>query len=246
MDTEFYGYHHSASLTAPDAFTQFVYPGWFRSAPIQNTLVEVYLQRRGINLIDLDVDWHASLRFDHSAYHSKVKGTKCNWPGMVAIVFGFDWPGESIRYAAPIGTTITYLEADGRKLDQPGFLARKFVGGSHIVGGGVWFGVPHPDEPFVVGEGIETTLSAMVLFGARAGVATLAANFLPVVKLPDAAKTLIVAADHDDERSRNIGYRKAAYAAARWRAQGRRVSLKRPHEPGVDFNDILRRRRGLP
>jgi phage/plasmid primase-like uncharacterized protein len=158
---------------------------------------------------------------------------------MGAGVYAHQFP--NVWCPVPIGFTATYLEDGGQKLSRPGFLTRLFAPGSRIAGGGIWFGTPHSDEPFVVGEGIETTLSAMIIFGAGAGVATLAANFLPVVRLPDPAQNILLAADHDDEKSRNIGFRKAAYAAALWR----KVALKRPHDPGVDFNDILKFRRGI-
>jgi Toprim domain len=114
-----------------------------------------------------------------------------------------------------------------------------------MAGGGVWFGSPSPTDIFVVGEGIETTLSAMILFEARAGVATLAANFLPAVLFPMSVERVLIAADHDGPESRNIDFRKAAYAADIWRKEGYEVALKRPREPGTDFNDILRKRRGV-
>jgi hypothetical protein len=40
-------------------------------------------------------------------------------------------------------------------------------------GGAVWFGTVTPDIRLVAGEGIETVLSAMILWGAQAGAATL-------------------------------------------------------------------------
>src|SRR5262249_13319797 len=53
-------------------------------------------------------------------------------------------------------------------------------------GGGVWFGEVLPTTELVVGEGIETTLSAMILWGAPAGVATLGTAGLQSLVLPQA------------------------------------------------------------
>jgi hypothetical protein len=242
---QFYGYNAEAPVpTVPGVF-QFFYPGKGVSSPhdIKGTVVEKYLNLRGIHLSDLDIDW-SPLRFHISVRHKQLSetGGRLSFPAMGATVIG--WQHDVVP--VPIGASFTFLEDDGRKLDRPGLLARLFAKGGHHIGGGVWFGTAQPDETFVVGEGIETTLSAMILFEARAGVATLAANYLPAVVLPDAAQTILIAADHDGPESNNIGFRKAAYAAALWRKEGRIVALKRPSAPKTDFNDILRKRRGIP
>src|SRR5262249_1599207 len=64
-------------------------------------------------------------------------------------------------------------------------------------GGAVWFGAVTPDTPLVVGEGIETVLSAMKLWGAKAGAATLGAAGLKSLVLPRAARHVVIAADND-------------------------------------------------
>ena len=64
-------------------------------------------------------------------------------------------------------------------------------------GGAVWFGTVTPDDVLVVGEGIETTLSAMILWGAKAGAATLGTAGLRSLVLPQAARRVVIAADND-------------------------------------------------
>lgn len=211
--------------------------------PIEGTLAEDYLLRRGIRLDDFSFRLDA-LHFFQSVFHSEApNGDKRRFRALGAYVRAYQF-GDEIQ-PIPIGGTFTFLERDGRKLDQPDLKPRLFAPGGHMVGGGVWFGSPSPTDIFVVGEGIETTLSAMILFEARAGVATLAANFLPTVLFPMSVERVLIAADHDGPESRNIGFRKAAYAADVWRKEGYEVALKRPRDPGTDFNDILRKRRGV-
>jgi hypothetical protein len=110
---DFSGYNTEAgpSIT-PETFIKFNFLGWSIAEPIQNTLAELYLKRLGVYLSDLDIDWHVSLRFLRSAYHSKVEGVKRDWPGLVAMVHGYLWPAGDFRFTVPIGTSITYLEAD--------------------------------------------------------------------------------------------------------------------------------------
>jgi phage/plasmid primase-like uncharacterized protein len=87
----------------------------------------------------------------------------------------------------------------------------------------------------VVGEGIETSLSAGLLAGAPAWAALSAGNMAKVM-LPDAVAEVIVASDHDAP-----GQRAAWAAADAFVAQGRRVQVICPDNPGEDFNDLLQR-----
>jgi hypothetical protein len=64
-------------------------------------------------------------------------------------------------------------------------------------GGAVWFGTVTPETELVVGEGIETTLSAMILWGAKAGAATLGTAGMRSLVLPEAARRVVIAADND-------------------------------------------------
>jgi hypothetical protein len=50
------------------------------------------------------------------------------------------------------------------------------------------------------------------------------------------AATVVILADND---TNSAGDRAARSAAARWIAEGRRVRIAIPCEPGADFNDVL-------
>jgi hypothetical protein len=66
-------------------------------------------------------------------------------------------------------------------------------------GGGVWLGTPGGE--LVVGEGLETTLSAMVILERGWGVATLGTKGMRLLDLPNAAECVVIAADNDDGRN---------------------------------------------
>jgi putative DNA primase/helicase len=57
--------------------------------------------------------------------------------------------------------------------------------------------------------------------------------------LPATVRTVILLADNDADGG---GERAAHAAAQRWLAEGRRVRIALPPEPGTDFADLLARR----
>jgi hypothetical protein len=119
-------------------------------------------------------------------------------------------------------------------------------------GGGVWFGKVTPDAPLVVGEGMETTLSAMILWNVSAGVATLGTNGMRALVLPRAAKQIIIAADNDalviqDGRKLKRGIDAANDVRLRWLNDDPRlkIEIRLPPDPegeahSRDWNDVLR------
>jgi hypothetical protein len=100
-------------------------------------------------------------------------------------------------------------------------------------GGAVWIGAPQPDEEFVVAEGLETCLSAMILLKCRCGAAVLGPNLCGLV-LPSRAQLIHIAADNDE-----TGIPAAQRAAKEWRAHGLRVRVSYPKTEGWDFNNQL-------
>lgn len=90
-------------------------------------------------------------------------------------------------------------------------------------------------ETLMVGEGIETTLAVMIATG-LSGWTALSTSGLVALILPPAVREVIIAADHDTS---GAGERAAYAAAARWLAEGRRVRITMPPEPGTDFADVL-------
>jgi hypothetical protein len=148
------------------------------------------------------------------------------WQNLVALTQHAD--GEIL------GVHLTKLSIYGERKDRVrrgGSPYRRF---GLLDGGGVWFGKPGGE--LIVGEGIETTLAAMIVLGSSWGVATLGAKGMARLVLPDEARDVHIAADND---AAGDGQRAADQARARWTAEGRRVRVSMPNKSGADFNDIL-------
>jgi hypothetical protein len=123
----------------------------------------------------------------------------------------------------------TYLEYDCRDRDRE--QGRQTFG--VLKGGGVWIGAPQADEEFVVAEGLETCLSAMLILKCRCGVAVLGPNLRGLV-LPRTARLIHIAADNDE-----TGIPAARHAQAAWSARGLGVRISHPATEGWDFNNEL-------
>lgn len=116
-------------------------------------------------------------------------------------------------------------------------------------GGAVWFGTVTPDIRLVVGEGIETVLSAMILWGAQAGAGTLGTEGLKSLVLPQAARRVVIAADNDaPQPGKKIGkgLEDARIARRNWLAEDPSIEvaikLAPPPLDGEhkrDWNDVL-------
>jgi hypothetical protein len=101
----------------------------------------------------------------------------------------------------------------------------------------------------VVAEGIETTLSAMILWGATAGVATLGTEGLKALVLPQAARKIVIAADNDPPQFHKVTGKKlpdgndAARITKRlWLEEDptRNIDIKLAPGPAPrDWNDVL-------
>jgi hypothetical protein len=175
------------------------------------TPVATYLHSRGINLTVPD-----SVRFHPHLKHPSGG----NWPGMVALVTrGTD--------TAPLAIHRTYLSRDGSE-KAPVTPQKMMLGPCR--GGAVHLAVP--TGKLMVGEGIETCLSAMQATSLPAWAA-LSTSGLRALLLPSEIREVIVLADGDEP-----GEEAALDAARRWKRQGRGVRIARP-PTGMDFNDVL-------
>ena len=133
---------------------------WRNGSPlIRGTPVDHYLRSRGTTLTDKEA---VSLRFSPALWHWP---TQSRWPAMLARV--------SLATGIDLTTHQTFLKSDGSGKAPLGEKARLFAAGGCTLGGGVWFGEPDPLHEFIVGEGIESTLSALRIFNASAGCAAL-------------------------------------------------------------------------
>lgn len=152
---------------------------------------------------------HASLRHP--------SGTR--WPAMVAAVWTPDggFAGVHRTFLAPDGQAKAAVEP-----------AKLMLG--HVRGGGVR--LAEPADGMVIGEGIGSTLSAMLASG-RPGWAALSTSGLKALELPAEVRGVTIVPDGDDP-----GRDAAQAAALRWKREGREVRIA--HIPsGRDANDML-------
>ena len=191
---------------------------WRDSQSAAGTVVESYLSARGITLRD-----DMPLRFLPN--HLDRDGGQ-RWPVMVALMV--DSAG------VPQAVHRTFIARDGRG-KAPIATPRKTLG---MVAGAAVRLVPVADR-LVIGEGIETSISAGLMLKAPAWAAISAPNLEFKLTLPASIQEIIVAADHDGP-----GLKAAKAALARWRGEGRVVKIARPQKPGEDFNDLWRSRGG--
>jgi hypothetical protein len=188
---------------------------WCRASPASGTLAELYLRRRGIAL-----SVPPTLRFLAQAAHTPSDG---KFPAMIAAVT--IWPERR-----PCAVHRTFLDSScERKASvEP---QRMTLGPCR--GGAVR--LAEATKQLMVGEGIETCLSAMQATGLPAWAALSTAG-LQALDLPPEVKDVIVLADGDEP-----GERAAQNAARRWKAEQRRVRIARAPQ-GFDFNDVLQDR----
>jgi putative DNA primase/helicase len=184
---------------------------WRSAAPAANTLVETYLQSRGI-----DTTPPTSLRF-HPALQHPSGGL---WPCMVALVT------DGVE-RAPLAIHRTYLARDGA--GKAPIEPQKLMLGP--CRGGV-VRLAQPGALLMIGEGIETCLSAMQATGHPVWAA-LSTSGLRSLNLPNGERDIIILTDAD-----KAGEAAAKDSARRWVREGRRVRIAIPPR-GMDFNDML-------
>jgi hypothetical protein len=184
---------------------------WKDAVPARGTLVEAYLASRGLILPP-----SATLRFHPDLMHPSGG----RWPAMVALVTrGCD--------GVPLAIHRTFLARDGSS-KAPVDPEKMMLGPCR---GGV-VRLADPSNLIMVGEGIETCLSALMATSAPAWAA-LSTSGLRSLELAHHLKDVIVLADSDE-----AGETAAFECAARWTRQGRRVRIARPPRR-MDFNDLL-------
>jgi putative DNA primase/helicase len=188
---------------------------WQNSAPAPGTIAEVYLHARGIVLpIPSSLRFHPGLKHPSGSF----------WPTMVALVTN----GITDR---PQAIHRTFLMLDGS--DKAPVEPTKMMLGP-CQGGAVRLGPV--SEHLLIGEGIETCLSAMQATGIPAWAA-LSTSGLTALGLPPEVRQVTILADGED-----AGEKAAQSAARRWVREGRRVRIARAGW-GLDFNDLLVGRR---
>jgi hypothetical protein len=191
---------------------------WEAALPAAHSAVETYLASRG-----LKVSSAGALRFLPNAKHPSGGYHPC----MIALAVDHRGQPQAVHrtFLAPGG-------AGKAKLDPPRMTLGPIAGA--VVRLCRWV----PGDALVVGEGVETSLSAGCLIGAPAWAALSAGNLAKVL-WPQGLHRLLIAADHDHA---GVGQRAAWAAADAALAAGvRQVEVILPEWPGEDFNDLLQR-----
>ena len=157
------------------------------SVPIEGTIAETYLHRRGIAHV-----YHGgSLRFHSRCYYRPDEHLPTEtWPAMIACVTDLD--------GRITGVHRTWLDPDGfdriRLGKAPIDTPRRAMG--DLLGNAVRFG-PADDDVLVAGEGIETMLSLRCLAPTLSMAAALSANHLAAMSLSSSLRRLYIARDAD-------------------------------------------------
>ena len=190
---------------------------WKKTRPLAGTLAETYLHARGVGHVAVA----PALRFSAALSHPQVPG---RFPCLVA--------GVQDAYGDFLGVQRTYLDPSGTGKEnvEP---ARASLG--PVGGGAVRLAKPE-HGCLLVGEGIETTAAAMVLFDLP-GWAALGTSGLRNVELPRCIRNVVIAADRDVGGD---GQGAAAALGECLEAEGRNVEVDLPPFIG-DWNDVLLR-----
>jgi putative DNA primase/helicase len=182
--------------------------------PFDNTCVDRYLTQRGLTVRPppQQLGYHPSL------FHGWSRST---WPAMVAVVRDVE-----DRVVGFHRTWLTHTEPVTKApIDPPRAMLGPLSGHAvHLAPAG---------PVLLLGEGIETTLSAMQLSSLPAAWAALTSTNLPTIKLPPVVRKVILLVDDDEAGA--VG---AARAAMRFRRKGLQVEGIKPKGCN-DFNDLL-------
>lgn len=133
-----------------------------------------------------------------------------------------------------VGIHLTMLK-NGLKapIPQPRRLLSLYEGAT--VGAAIRLYPARPDAPLTVGEGVETSFSAGLLWKCPAW-ATINSALMGQLELPANIMKLVIAGDNDEK----FGGQAAAYKLAyRMAIKGKQVRVRIPTETGTDWNDRL-------
>ena len=157
------------------------------SGPIEGTIVETYLQRRGI----VHVHHGGSLRFHPRCYYRPDEHLPTEtWPAMIACVTDLDGRITGVHRTWLDPNDFDRVRLGKAPIDTP----RRAMG--DLLGNAVRFGVAD-DDVLVAGEGIETMLSLRCVLPTLPMAAALSANHLSAMLLSSSLRRLYIARDAD-------------------------------------------------
>jgi hypothetical protein len=192
---------------------------WAEAEAVASTLAAVYFPFRGISVAPPDC-----LKFHPAVRHTP---TKQDLPALLALAT--DQTGE------PLAVQCTYLARDGKgkakveKKDQ-----RRTFGSPK--GGAVKLAEPVDGMPLLLGEGVETTLTAIEATG-YPGWATLGTSGLASINLADTVQEVILLAENDESGANQKAVDKVCPGLIE---RGIRVRIARPPAGLNDFNDLVK------
>ena len=199
---------------------------WKRARPLDDVASSTrYLRARGIDM----KQWPSQLRDQMDCPFKHADGNRTYHPAMVAKFVSADARDFTLHR--------TFLTTDGHKADVPE--VRKLAPGKVPQGGAVRL-APSADT-MGIAEGIETALSAMILFNIPVW-SCLTAGLMQKWEPPPTAKNIIIFGDNDATYTGQA----AAYGLAyKLSAHGLNVEVRIPDEIGWDWNDMLVEERGI-
>jgi hypothetical protein len=188
---------------------------WWQAKPIGGTLAELYLWRRIIRL-PLGMSGRV-LR-----YHPECPfGPDVRQPCMLALF-------RDIKSDEPVAVMRTAIGPGGVKIDRKAFgpiagAAIKLTDDADVTTG------------LTIGEGLETTLRAMLDHGFAPAWAVGSAQAIAKFPVLPGIEHLTILIDHDESGTGRIV---ATECAERWRAAGRGYKLITPTKLGCDMADL--------
>lgn len=198
---------------------------WAAGRPVKpGDLVAEYLAGRGLHLRQHPavLRYHPSLEFWRAGLFFG------EWPGMVARV---THPEHGL---VALHRTILTSAGKVKKLTPAVFEGA-------TVGAAIRLFAPQPGQPLALAEGIETALAAHELSGWPVW-ACISAGGLERVVLPQDVQDVVICADNDHS---GVGESAAQKLAMRLLAEGRKVRLAVPPQPGTDWLDVLVAEQGV-
>jgi putative DNA primase/helicase len=202
---------------------------WNQGVCVWNTPAQAYLASRacaGMFPVDRDAvfRWHPACPFGSG-----------HMPSLLALY-------RNVITDEPQGVHRTPLSLDGKRAvgSDGEKIKRQTYGTTKHAAIKLW-PASNVSKRLVIGEGVETTLSAALHIPHRGRALTPAwacMNAGNIADLPvlDGIETLIILVDNDPS---GTGQKKAAECAERWKLEGREIFRLTPKVPGFDFNDII-------
>ncbi len=187
---------------------------WDESTGARGTLVERYLNARGLSLPPSE-----DIRFHPRLLHMPTCKER---PAMVALM-------RDIKTNQPTGIHRTYLSADG--LTKAHCVPQKMMLGRAALACVKLAPDDAVTEGLAIAEGIETAIAAHMI-GWTSVWAALSANALKHFPILEGIEALTIFADHDAP-----GLASAHTCAARWAAAGREVIIRTPLTRATDLAD---------